>query len=79
MTKKKLTPCQAIKHYCRFQCCANDLLSWKECTAKAICPLYPYRMGKRPKTKEFQEYTKKPIVLPIKSSKNNESSGGVQE
>ena len=70
MVKKKLTPLQAVKHYCRYQCCANDTISWKECTAEGVCPLFPYRMGKRPKKQPFTDYCeKKPIVLTIKLDK----------
>jgi len=47
MTKHK-TPVQSIKQYCKHDCCCNDLQSWKFCT-RTICPLYPYRLGKRPK------------------------------
>lgn len=52
----KLTPVKAIKKYCRYSCCANDLTSWKKCTVKN-CPLYNYRLGKRPqKTVESLSY-----------------------
>jgi len=45
MTTKKLTPLQAIKQYCKIQCCTGDKESWKECTFKE-CPLYSFRLGK---------------------------------
>lgn len=44
---KHLTPIQAIKKKCKEDCCAGDLVSWKECSVKT-CPLWVYKMGKRP-------------------------------
>lgn len=53
--KKRLTQGQAIKFYCRYSCCANDNVSWRNCLVKD-CALYPYRMGKRPlKNKDEDE------------------------
>ncbi len=49
----KLTPIRAIKQYCKVDCCNSDLASWKFCVRKE-CPLYAYRLGKRPK----DNYTK---------------------
>ena len=49
----RLTPCQAIKKHCKTRCSNNDLESWKNCTI-TNCPLFPYRLGKRPK-KDKQE------------------------
>lgn len=46
---KHLTPIQAIKKKCKEQCCCGDLSSWKECSVVS-CPLWAYRLGKRPKT-----------------------------
>jgi hypothetical protein len=43
---KKLTPVRAIKQYCKEQCCAGDLKSWKNCSFTK-CMLYNYRLGKR--------------------------------
>ena len=68
MVTKRLTPIQSIKDYCKNQCCAGDLISWKECSC-VKCPLFAYRVGKRPKTLPFQEYTKKHRDLTIKFSK----------
>jgi hypothetical protein len=44
---KQLTPMMAIKKKCKEHCCCGDLTSWKECSVKT-CPLWAYRMGKRP-------------------------------
>lgn len=60
MTEKYLTPIQAIKQKCKVWCCVGDTKSWKYCTI-TNCPLYPYRLGKRPK--KIQD-------SPIDSSKN---------
>lgn len=43
----KLTPMKAIRAKC-LDCCCGQFIEVRECTAKK-CPLYPYRMGKRPK------------------------------
>ena len=43
---KRLTPLQAIKHHCRYECCVNDIKSWQECSVE--CLLKPYRFGKNP-------------------------------
>ena len=45
---EKLTPIKAIKKYCKESCCAHDLKSWKNCPSEN-CPLFVYRLGKRPK------------------------------
>lgn len=52
---KRLTPCQAIKKYCKEQCCAGELEHWKNCTAK-LCSLWLLRKGKRPTPLELQEW-----------------------
>lgn len=43
-----LTPIKAIRAKC-LDCCCNHPSEVRICTA-VKCPLYPYRMGKRPKT-----------------------------
>lgn len=53
MTKPKepgavLTPIKAIRAKC-VDCSAGSLAEVRECVIKN-CPLYPYRMGRRPKT-----------------------------
>ena len=79
--KKKLTPIQSIKFYCKNLCCAGDLKSWKECPA-IKCSLYQFRLGKRPKKLPFEHYTRpkshinilseKQVVLPIDFTKNQQ-------
>ncbi len=44
---KVLTPLKAIRAKC-IDCCCGDRKEVRECSIKN-CPLYPYRMGKRPK------------------------------
>ena len=44
--KKRLSAAQAIKFYCRYICCANDTVSWKNCPVLR-CSLNPHRFGKR--------------------------------
>lgn len=45
--KTGLTPIKAIRAKC-LSCCCDSVKEVRECTVKD-CPLYPYRMGKRPK------------------------------
>lgn len=44
-----LTPIKSIRAKCK-DCTNNQFLEIKECALKD-CPLWPYRMGKRPKRK----------------------------
>ena len=88
MASKRLTPLQAIKKYCRYSCCANNTICWKLCPSKN-CPLFPYRMGKRPQKKPFSEYARPNIqnkesdgkqgVLPLNFEKNDESEEGIED
>jgi len=50
---KKLTPIKAIREYC-YECSGWSLNERRNCE-HTDCPLYPYRLGKRPKEKP--EYT----------------------
>ena len=45
-----LTPVKAIRAKC-LDCCCGQMKEVRLCTAEN-CPLYPYRMGKRPKREE---------------------------
>lgn len=49
---KVLTPVKAIRAKC-IDCSNGELAEVRECPVKD-CPIYPYRMGKRPK-KEVEE------------------------
>lgn len=42
-----LTPIKAIRAKC-IDCCGGQIYEPRKCTVKK-CPLYPYRLGKRPK------------------------------
>jgi hypothetical protein len=53
---KRLTPIKAIRAKCK-DCCANQLAKIRKCEI-TDCPLYPYRMGRRPKGKSEQIKTK---------------------
>ena len=66
--KKRLTPAKAIKFYCRWICCANDLKSWADCEVTR-CALHPYRKGKRA--------SKTHSYLP-KKSEIKQSGGGMK-
>ena len=45
-----LTPIKAIRAKC-MDCCAGQFIEIRLCTISS-CPLYPYRMGHRPKGEE---------------------------
>ncbi len=44
---KVLTPIKAIRAKC-LDCCVGQFIEVKMCTCET-CPLYPYRLGHRPK------------------------------
>lgn len=74
MQHKKLTPIKAIRKKC-LECsgCPSEV---KFCTSEN-CPLFCYRMGKRPKnTSQITKQVEKPIVLPIDFDKNKPSNEG---
>ena len=50
---KILTPIKAIRARC-LDCCAGQKKEVRLCPAKE-CPLWPYRMGHRPKAEDFPE------------------------
>ena len=57
MADKILTPLKAIRAKC-MDCCCGQAKEIKLCNMKN-CPLYPYRMGKRPKVdKDIDEGVK---------------------
>ncbi len=45
--ESRLTPIKAIRKYC-LECSAESVKEVRECNI-VRCPLWPYRMGKRPK------------------------------
>lgn len=45
--RKRLTPVKAIRAKC-LDCCCESVKEVRECTVKN-CPLWPYRMGRRPR------------------------------
>lgn len=47
MSQKNLTPLKAIRSKC-IECCCGQTKEIKLCNLSE-CPLFPYRMGKRPK------------------------------
>jgi hypothetical protein len=53
---KRLTPIKSIRAKCR-ECSGNQLAVIRKCQI-LNCPLYPYRMGKRPKEESVQIETK---------------------
>lgn len=57
---KRLTRASAIKNYCKLECCAGDLESWKNCDI-SNCFLYRFRLGKETlgKPQSFKKQRKK--------------------
>lgn len=60
--EKQLTPVKAIRAKC-IDCCCGEKKEIRECNM-IECPLWPYRMGKRPT-----------VDTDIDSNKNFEKSG----
>lgn len=50
---KKVTPMKAIRLKC-LECTCGQFIEVRECLIKD-CPLYPYRMGHRPKEESKDE------------------------
>ena len=48
--KRKLTPLKAIRAKC-MDCCCGQAKEVRLCP-EINCPIYPYRMGRRPKAEE---------------------------
>lgn len=71
---KHLTPIQAIKKKCKEDCCAGDMDSWKNCSV-LNCPLWAYRLGKRPKTLTSEKSNQKQADSYEKIDKNEGSQG----
>ena len=52
MSKHILTPVNAIREYCK-DCSAGSLKEIRLCN-QVDCPLFPYRMGRRPTENEIK-------------------------
>lgn len=75
--KKDLSALKSIRFYCRYLCCAGDVISWRHCSAVKCC-LHKYRMGKgnRVKTDKTNE---KPIYKAPFQLKNEGLNPSEQE
>ena len=51
ITQKILTPLKSIRAKC-MECCCGQAKEVKLCNLSE-CPLFPYRMGKRPKVDKY--------------------------
>lgn len=51
---KSLTPIKAIRAKC-LDCSCGQIKEIRECSDKN-CPLFPYRMGRRPKKEDVQKH-----------------------
>ena len=56
MAKKLKTPIKAIRELC-LDCCGGSYKEVKYCVIQN-CPVYPYRMGKRPTKVDIDTYEK---------------------
>lgn len=68
---KKLSPLKSIKSYCKKNCCCDDQISWKRCTATK-CVLYPYRLGIGNRLK-VNQIIEKPCSRLSNQAENNQS------
>lgn len=55
---KHLTPIKAIRAKC-LDCCGGSSKEVRDCTAGDSCPLFPYRLGKRPANTKGQVNTER--------------------
>ena len=62
---------KAIRLKC-IDCCCGQLAEVRLCPCNN-CPLWPYRMGKRPKTQADRDETEKREKAPVFSSQNENS------
>ncbi len=69
-----MTPVKSIRKYCVDHCMCKQPREVKLCPCKN-CPLWPYRMGKRPTTPDGSEKEKKHDVANGFSEQNKESEG----
>ena len=65
---KVLTPIKSIREKCK-QCCICNYKEIKECNI-IDCPIWPYRMGKRPTPEEKKLYLDKKPDKQVKSLLN---------
>jgi hypothetical protein len=68
---KKLTPVRSIRQKC-LDCCAYQPLEVRLCPS-INCPLFPYRMGKRPLQAESQEKSEIPSLKSAQNQFNGQS------
>ena len=52
-----LTPRNAIREYCKKNCCAGDTKSWTHCSS-VKCQLWAHRFGKREIPKKHRDNVK---------------------
>jgi len=73
---KRLTRGRAIKLYCKLECCAGDLESWKNCPV-TNCFLWRYRTGRESLAKptSFKKGRKNPNFKPNKHTSEEVSNG----
>ena len=64
------SPLKAIRNYCRYNCCCNDMESWRDCN-NTSCFLYQFRLGKNPhrKSKELSSEHKEKLLNGLKNSR----------
>ena len=71
---KRLSRAAAIKNYCRYHCCCNDLISWRNCSF-FNCFLWRFRLGREllgNKTSFKKQRAKHPILEEKQSLPNGD-------
>ena len=71
---ERMTPVKAIRAKC-LDCCCGQVQEVRLCTAQS-CPLWPYRMGKRPKIPAEAVTSEKREIAPGFSEQNGNDEGG---
>ena len=71
VNSEEVSPLQAIKRKCLYDCCAGDTTEYRECKNKS-CWLYPFRLGHNPyrKKKDYTDEELKIMRERIKNIKN---------
>ena len=59
VNSEEVSPLQAIKRKCLYDCCAGETMEHRECPNKS-CWLYPFRLGHNPYLKK-REYTEEQL------------------
>ena len=72
VNSEEISPLQAIKRKCLYDCGAGNTTEYRECPNKS-CWLYPFRLGHNPyrKKREYTEEQLNSLREQIKNIRNN--------